>query len=1226
MAGYNKHFSNRPPRLGYPPDVEIRLVAQRKREPLMNRYVARRRLSELVALVSTSILSPELVVAADKYWDGTGMSWNNASSWSTSLNTPTPDPAAKPGASDIAFFNIKTVNSPQTVDLNAAQAALGLDFSSTGTVLIESAAGGGSANALTLGTQGITVNVGSGADTISAPVNLSGSQSWTNNSASLLTVSGNVSNGANLLTVGGTGNTTIGGVLGGGSGGVAKNGAGQLVLSNSNTFTGGVTINGGSLRLDHPGALNSATPNAVTFGAASTGVLTLNGNSITIPSLNTNALPGTPVVQNANSSAATLTVNNSAANTFAGMLQDGAGGGALSLLKTGVGELILSGANAYTGGTTVGAGTLRGNAGSLQGNITNNAAVIFDQAGAGTYAGSMSGTGSFTKLGAGTLTLSGNNLYTGGTTISAGTLRGNANSLQGNIINNAAVIFDQAGAATYAGAMSGTGSLTKLGAGTLTLSGINQYTGATNVNEGTLALPAAATFSVGAGAGTTSELNISGTGAAFVQSDAAALTVGAASGSPAAINIGTTANGGTLTTGTGLFTINPTGTVTIGGGANTGTLNANGNVTFNGGQLVVVTPGSAFLTDAGKTITVQNGGNVSVIAGTHTSPANTIYNIAGTGAAWHGLNIDNGAQVNVTSGGVLDFTFGNSSGNSTLSIQDANSVANGSQVRNNSTINVGTTASGGKLQSSTLFTIDGTSTVNIGSATTSGTFRGFPTVDGGVFQLFNSSSTLDLAFVPNAGFMTVQNGGRATFDLNGGIYHTSNAVLGTQLYTVSGTNSVWELVDGSGLTIGYDDFVQIVSGGHLSVAGDVMVGTPATRGTLEMFGTLTARSLLVNQGGVTPSVFQLGGTLNITGAAGLITGDVDSDFSVGPSATINVTNATTISAFKSFSLEGGTLNTGSLVINGAFNFVRGTLGITGPAGMTVGTGGPLGSTLVLNANQTLNVTNTLTVGAGAYLTVAGGLSAGNLLNNGDLVAINTAINAPVANNNAVTVVGTVDFNGLVSGPGDFFGPGTAHFNGGIAPGASPAEVSFEGNLALADANILFIELGGATPGSQYDRLSIDGSATIDGDLNVSLLGGFSPTSGQSFNILTAAGGISGTFDAATLPALAGGLYFNLAYNSTAVTLSVAGILGDYNRNGNVDAADYVLWRKSLAQLGPPLAADGNNNGLIDPADFTIWRNNYGTSAAGSGAAAIPEPTTLALVAIALCFAATRRKS
>ncbi len=73
----------------------------------------------------------------------------------------------------------------------------------------------------------------------------------------------------------------------------------------------------------------------------------------------------------------------------------------------------------------------------------------------------MSGTGLLTKSGAGTLTLTGANTYTGGTTVSAGTLQGNTTSLQGNIANNAAVVFDQVAAGTYAGVLSGTGSLTK---------------------------------------------------------------------------------------------------------------------------------------------------------------------------------------------------------------------------------------------------------------------------------------------------------------------------------------------------------------------------------------------------------------------------------------------------------------------------------------------------------------------------------------------------------------------------------------------------------------------------------------------------------------------------------------------------------------------------------------------------------------------------------------------
>src|SRR4029077_7999527 len=95
-----------------------------------------------------------------------------------------------------------------------------------------------------------------------------------------------------------------------------------------------------------------------------------------------------------------------------------------SFVKQGAGTLILTGANSYSGGTAVSGGVLQGDTTSLQGNITNNAAVVFDQATLGTYAGAMSGSGSLTKQNTGTLILTGANTYSGGTTVSAGTLQG----------------------------------------------------------------------------------------------------------------------------------------------------------------------------------------------------------------------------------------------------------------------------------------------------------------------------------------------------------------------------------------------------------------------------------------------------------------------------------------------------------------------------------------------------------------------------------------------------------------------------------------------------------------------------------------------------------------------------------------------------------------------------------------------------------------------------------
>ena len=72
-----------------------------------------------------------------------------------------------------------------------------------------------------------------------------------------------------------------------------------------------------------------------------------------------------------------------------------------------------------------------------------------------------------------------------------------------------------------------------------------------------------------------------------------------------------------------------------------------------------------------------------------------------------------------------------------------------------------------------------------------------------------------------------------------------------------------------------------------------------------------------------------------------------------------------------------------------------------------------------------------------------------------------------------------------------------------------------------------------------------------------------------------------------------------------------GLPGDFNHDGTVDAADYVVWRKTLGQTGFALAADGNNNNQIDPGDFNIWRANFGQTA-GSGSssnATVPEPAS-----------------
>jgi autotransporter-associated beta strand protein len=302
-----------------------------------------------------------------------------------------------------------------------------------------------------------------------------------------------------ILTVSGTNNLTLNGVIAG-AGSLTKSGTGTLTLSGTNTYTGTTTISAGTLKVSSGSAI--ADTGAVSLADVAGAVFELS-NSETIGSLSGGGSSGGTVNLNAN----TLTVGNATSTTYSGVIS---GTGALT--KQGAGVLTLSGTNTHSGGTTLSAGTIilgnnaalgtgtltLGGAGTLQSNddarSVSNAIATAGNAlaisGASNLAlnGVISGTGSLTKTGAGTLTLGGANTYSGGTTVTTGILTGTSNSMQGNITNNAAVVFDQAGDGTYAGIMSGTGTLTKMGAGTIILSGNNTYTGLTTLSAGGLIL------------------------------------------------------------------------------------------------------------------------------------------------------------------------------------------------------------------------------------------------------------------------------------------------------------------------------------------------------------------------------------------------------------------------------------------------------------------------------------------------------------------------------------------------------------------------------------------------------------------------------------------------------------------------------------------------------------------------------------------------------------------
>jgi len=153
----------------------------------------------------------------------------------------------------------------------------------------------------------------------------------------------------------------------------------------------------------------------------------------------------------------------------------------------------------------------------------------------------------------------------------------------------------------------------------------------------------------------------------------------------------------------------------------------------------------------------------------------------------------------------------------------------------------------------------------------------------------------------------------------------------------------------------------------------------------------------------------------------------------------------------------------------------------------------------------------------------------------------------------------------------------------------------------------------------YDRLDITNVAFLGGELDVSLLNGFVPARGDSFNILKA-GSIADNFNDIHLPQLSLGLVWSISKTTTDFILTVN--TGDYNRDGIVDAGDYIVWRK---MYNPSVAvtafsgADGSGDGFVNDADYLIWKQNLGnTRGSGSGSGGlgdfgVPEPSSVALV-------------
>jgi fibronectin-binding autotransporter adhesin len=305
-----------------------------------------------------------------------------------------------------------------------------------------------------------------------------------------------------------------------GSGTLTKTGTGAVVLGGSNSFSGGTTINQGTLQLANAAALLSTTVainanNALQFSPG-IGTYYLGG------------LSGGNLLKLADTAGGVIGLvvgGNGASTTFSGAIS-----GSGSLTKTGGGTLVLSGSDTFGGGTLVNAGSLQigsGTTGSLAGTIADNATLVFDRSDSPIFGGTISGSGLLVQAGTGILTLSASNGFSGGTTITAGSLSlNNANALPNStltVTNSNSLVFNtnfgaiatfnvgalagsgnisladgghavtlSAGgngtSTTYSGALSGAGGLATTGSGVLDLCGSSTYTGLTTIAAGQLLL------------------------------------------------------------------------------------------------------------------------------------------------------------------------------------------------------------------------------------------------------------------------------------------------------------------------------------------------------------------------------------------------------------------------------------------------------------------------------------------------------------------------------------------------------------------------------------------------------------------------------------------------------------------------------------------------------------------------------------------------------------------
>ncbi len=761
--------------------------------------------------------------AANLYWDATtSQSWGVATNWSTDPLAATPNPAAAPGAGDVAIFNAATLTGDQTVNLGAARAVTGLSFTATSgpTTFIS---GTGGATNIVIGSGGIVMEAGAGAVTFGngtavggVPVRFSASQTWTNNSGSTLsalnTVGASDNAGAVSLTVTGSGNTLINNNLNNGSVAtdvlsVTKTGAGTLTVTGTGNYSGATTISGGVLSVRT--IANGGTTSGLGAAASASGNLVFDGGTLDYAGT---AAGNSNRGFNLNAGGGTLQNNTAFTANFSGVVT-----GTGDLTKTGTGAFALSGTNDYTGKTTVSTGTLSvrrdaalGASGTAANGteVASGATLVIDPNATSGANANLTLAESITLNGATLQNATRNNTLTGPITLN-GTSTFQADS--GTTLTVSGVV----------GQSSAGSGLLKTGAGTVVLSNSNTYTGVTTVTGGILRV------GVMTNGGVASSIGSASNASSNIVLDGGRLEYngGVGVGTDRGFTLG--ANGGA-----------------IGATANTlridGIITGAGDLTKTGGSVVALTDFSGINNYTGRTI-VQQGTlavrSINALGASGTTANGTVVETGGT--LLLDPNGSNGTGANVTWNEVLTLNGGTVTNNSR-----ANTWTGATTVSTSSTIGA---AAGSSVNftgaisgaADAVITKNGAGTVIFSS--TSNSYTGTTRVSAGVLSVtgnINSSTALEMTATFSMGASNII-GDTATVTFGEGALLQTNgfsdalgvlAVTGNATLDLAGGNSIIVFADSSSAT--WTGVLALTNWSGLDTGGGpdqvVFNGTPLT--------------------------------------------------------------------------------------------------------------------------------------------------------------------------------------------------------------------------------------------------------------------------------------------------------------------------------------------------------------------------------------------------------------